>query len=80
MREQNKDKLVLKPMRTFVSNRQIDIIDLFSNNVVSERVRRDPRDEEDADQEIIFETINEIDSEDGSDNKNAIDEDITASK
>jgi hypothetical protein len=80
VRQPDTDKLALKPVRTFVSSRQIDIIDLFSNNVVSERVRKDPREEENIDQEIIFETINEIDSEEGSENQNAIDEDITTGK
>lgn len=43
-------KLVLKPRKTHVSSRQIDIIDLFSNNVISERIRKDPREAEDTEE------------------------------
>ena len=56
-------KLLLKPTRTHVSSKQIDIIDLISNNVVSERVRKDPREQEREEEDIIFETVQEVDSE-----------------
>lgn len=59
-------KLILKPIRTYVSSRQLEFTDLFSNNVVSERVRQDPREREEnqGSADVKFETIQEQDSDD----------------
>lgn len=55
----------MKPNRTHVSTKHMDIIDLFSNNVVSERNRQDPREAEGRDSHNleVFETVEEVDME-----------------
>ena len=78
-------KLVLKPIKTYVSSKQIDIISLFSNNVVSERVRKNFREEDEEEEEgddehsnkIIFETVQELDSDENSELRKAIDEETS---
>jgi len=78
-------KLVLKPVKTHVSSKQIDIISLFSNNVVSERVRKNFREEDEEEEEgddehsnkIIFETVQELDSDENSELRKAIDEETS---
>lgn len=77
LNKEGQPKLILKPRKTHVSSKQIDIIDLFSNNVVSERVRVDPRDDESGDKgEAVFETVQEVDSDEQSDIQNMMDEDM----
>jgi hypothetical protein len=73
-------KLVLKPIRTHVSSKKIDIIDLISNNVVSERVRKDPREQEREEGAMIFETVQELDSEDEGEFYLHLDEEISEDK
>lgn len=68
LKSEDGKKIILKPIKTYVSSMNLDITDLFSNNVISERVRHDPRDDE----QIIYETIQELDSDDSM--MNAIDE------
>jgi len=63
MKDSDDKRLVMKQMRTFVSSRQLQIVDIFSSNVVSERVRKDPREEN---QKEEFEVIHEQDSDDDS--------------
>ena len=92
-KKEDNPKLALRPRKTHVSSRQIDIIDLFSNNVVSERIRKDPRDAEDKEEAEntniyndfnnnanIFETVQEVDSDDDSEMFNVMDEDISECK
>lgn len=73
-------KIILKPTRTHVSTKQIDIIDMISNNVVSERVRKDPREQEREEEGIGFETVQELDSEDEGEFYQVMDEKISEDK
>mmetsp|Transcript_3774 Transcript_3774/g.4615 ORF Transcript_3774/g.4615 Transcript_3774/m.4615 type:complete len:101 (+) Transcript_3774:292-594(+) len=52
------EKLALKPSKTVIGQERIDYFSLFSSNVVSERIRKDPREKEDL--EITYETIHEL--------------------
>lgn len=66
----------LRKVQTFKTSADLDLIDWFSNNVVSERVRNDPREKEKEKEVVVFEAIEEIDSDSASEILKKIDEDI----
>jgi len=70
--DESSQKFGIKPSRTFGSSLQLDLIDIFSNNVISERIRKDPRENEES---KYFETVQEWDSEDSNEILDIIDED-----
>ena len=68
----------IKSMKTFSISKKIDLIDLFSKDVISERVRKDPRESENHDS--IFKIIQEWESDDEGETKLKIEEEVSASK
>jgi hypothetical protein len=62
--------------RSFNTSKVLNIIDWFSNNVVSERVRNDPRDKEKY-EEVVFEVIEEFEYDSDNDALNRVDENVS---
>lgn len=75
-RFENVPKGSLRKIQTFKTSTDLDLIDWFSNNVVSERVRHDPREKEREKEEVVFEIIQEIDSDSASEILKKVDENV----
>ena len=62
-------------MKTLNTSKKIDLIDFFSKDVISERIRVDPRENEI--EEYCFEVIQEIESDEDLEDKGKTDEEVT---
>jgi hypothetical protein len=72
----NNDEGSSRKARSFNTSKVLNIIDWFSNNVVSERVRNDPRDKEKY-EEVVFEVVEEFEYDSDNDVLNKVDENVS---
>jgi hypothetical protein len=72
----NKGEGSSRKARSFNTSKALNIIDWFSNNVVSERVRNDPRDKEKY-EEVVYEVIEEFEYDSENDAHNKVDENVS---
>jgi hypothetical protein len=72
----NNDERSSRKTRSFNTSKALNIIDWFSNNVVSERVRNDPREKEKY-EEVVYEVIEEFECDSDNGALNKVDENVS---